>query len=241
MGFFKFEGYVLSACLSNNSGVPCILACLSNNLLAGALVPLATAANLREPFTDDEVSIFYRKIDNGSDLVMANPTNGDIFICGKDKILKKYEYPTDKFKGIDFKKAPNAPIQELNSHSIGTLCWGLSKEFKQFATGGKDGSIILRNFNNFATGNEIKAHTLFTGGVTALCFSNSRSTLYTAGGDGCFMSWTIGGKPNPNQPINLPAGAGEELAKMNEIERVPIDEIRLFHDILTEQFLAEQE
>ena len=73
-------------------------------------VPLATAANLREPFTDDEVSIFYRKIDNGSDLVMANPTNGDIFICGKDKILKKYEYPTDKFKGIDFKKAPNAPI-----------------------------------------------------------------------------------------------------------------------------------
>ena len=49
--------------------------------------------------------------------------------------------------------------------------------------------------------NEIKGHAIFSGGITALCFSRSRSTLYTAGGDGCFFAWTVGGKPNPSQPI----------------------------------------
>lgn len=54
---------------------------------------------------------------------------------------------------------------------------------------------------NFQKLGDIKAHAIFSGGVSALCFSNTRSTLYSAGGDGSFMAFKVGGKPNPNQPI----------------------------------------
>jgi len=84
---------------------------------------------------------------------MSNPTNGDIFVSGEDKLLKKYDYPTDLWGAIEFKKPPHAPTLELASHSIGTICWDFSKEFKQFATGGKDGSLILRNVNNISNAN----------------------------------------------------------------------------------------
>jgi hypothetical protein len=66
------------------------------------------------------------------------------------------------------------------------------------ATGGKDGKILLRHIGNIAqTPNPIKAHAIFNEGVTALCFSKTRSTLYSAGGDGSLFAWTVGGKPNP--------------------------------------------
>lgn len=42
--------------------------------------------------------------------------------------------------------------------------------------------------------NPIKAHSVISGGVTALCISKNRSTLYTAGGDGTIYTYTIGGK-----------------------------------------------
>jgi WD40 repeat protein len=99
------------------------------------------------------------------------------------------------------KKAPIPPVEELKSHDIGTTCWHLSSEVKFLVTGGKDGNFILRNLNNVAQSNEIKGHAIFSGGITALTFSNARSTLYTAGGDGAFFAWTVGGKPNPHHPV----------------------------------------
>jgi WD40 repeat protein len=70
------------------------------------------------------------------------------------------------------------------------------------ATGGKDGTLYVRHVNDIGkVPNPIKAHAIFTGGVTALCLSKSRTTLYSAGGDGSFMAWTIGGKPNSSQPV----------------------------------------
>lgn len=42
--------------------------------------------------------------------------------------------------------------------------------------------------------NPIKAHSVISGGVTALCISKTRSTLYSAGGDGTIFAYTIGGK-----------------------------------------------
>ena len=140
----------------------------------------------------------YRKVDRGSNLVMSSHSTGEIYVVGEDKILKQYDQPADLWAAIEFKKPPAAPVKEMPSHSIATTCWDVSKEFKQFATGGKDGVIMIRNVGKFETANEIRAHTLFTGGVTAIAFSNTRSTLYTAGGDGSFMAWTIGGKPNPS-------------------------------------------
>lgn len=82
---------------------------------------------------------------------------------------------------------------------------------------------------------------MFTGGVNAVAFSNTRSTLYSAGGDGSLMAWIIGGKPNPAQPVLLDDGLGEELTGMPEIERVSFDNIKLFQDILEDEFKKEQE
>jgi len=63
-------------------------------------------------------------------MVISNHTNGDVFVCGDDKLLKKYEFPTDKRAQLDLKRAPPAPMEELQSHAIGTTCWDISKEFK---------------------------------------------------------------------------------------------------------------
>jgi hypothetical protein len=64
---------------------------------------------------------------------------------------------------------------------------------------------------NFQQLGEIKAHAIFSGGVSALCFSNTRSTLYSAGGDGSFMAFKVGGKPNPPQPLEADASLGEAI------------------------------
>jgi hypothetical protein len=56
--------------------------------------------------------------------------------------------------------------------------------------------------------NPIKAHSIISGGVTALCISKTRSTLYSAGGDGAIFAYTIGGKQNPNQPIQADQNIG---------------------------------
>jgi hypothetical protein len=122
-----------------------ILAVLSNNLLAGAKAPLKESDNRRVPLSEEVCPILYRKIDRGSNLVMANSQNQDIFVSGVDKLLKQYKCPEDPWRKVEFRKPPPAPLQELNSHSIGTVCWDVSSAFKQFATAGKDGMVLLRN------------------------------------------------------------------------------------------------
>lgn len=147
LGYVKFTGFVESATFCIKEGKLRIVAILSNCLLAGATVPMGSAENRMEPFADDIADIKYRKIDKNSNLVISNHTNGDIFVSGEDRLLKKYDYPVDQLKHLDFKRAPPAPIEEFNSHSIGTTCFDVSKEFKRVVTGGKDGNLILRNMD----------------------------------------------------------------------------------------------
>lgn len=174
-----------------------------------------------DPIPENVINPVYRKIDRGMNLVMANIYNGDIFVTGEDKFLKKYEYPTESFSKIDFKKAPNAPLDELKSHDLATTSCDFSNEVKFMVTGGKDGNIIVRNMmqvaqnNNEVQGSEIKGHAIFSGGITALAFSRVRSTLYTAGGDGAFFAWTLGGKPNPTQPVQVGKGDLEPIDKID--------------------------
>ena len=178
----------------------------------------------------------YRKVDRGANLVITSSEKGEIYVTGEDKLFKRYEIPADHFNKIDFKKAPLPPAEEHKSHDIQTTCFHISNEVKFLATGGRDGNFILRNLTNIAQSNEIKGHAVYSGGVTALTFSNARSTLYTAGGDGAFFAWTVGGKPNPNHPIILEIVEGEELEKIEQIDDMPQSEIRPFREILEEQF-----
>ena len=164
--------------------------------------------------SEDLVHPVYRKIDKGGHIVITNIHNADTFVTGDDKLLKRYEFPLDHFSKLDFKKAPLPPVEELKAHDIGTTCWHLSDEVKFLVTGGRDGNFILRNLNNVAQSNEIKGHAVFSGGITALTFSNTRSTLYTAGGDGAFFAWTVGGKPNPHHPVQLEKQDVEAIDKI---------------------------
>ncbi len=45
-------------------------------------------------------------------MVIPNIYNGDIFVTGEDKLLKKYDFPADHFSKLDFKKAPMPPLDE---------------------------------------------------------------------------------------------------------------------------------
>lgn len=125
-----------------------VVVVLSNNLLGSATVPTKAASNRMIPLHADEANVLYRKIDKGSKLVITNEVTGDIFVTGEDRLLKKYEFPSEKIDQIDIKRAPVAPIEEHTSHPIGTTTYDVSKEFKFTATGGKDGSIYLRHNNN---------------------------------------------------------------------------------------------
>lgn len=55
------------------------------------------------------------------------------------------------------------------------------------------------------------------------------------------MCWTVGGKPNPAQPVNGDATIGLALNKMEKVERVPGSQIKLYKTILEEEFLAQAE
>lgn len=103
-----------------------------------------------EPLGEGVVKPLYRKVDRGISIIMSNVWNGDIYLCGEDRQLKKYEFPTEAFSKLDFKKAPPAPVEELKSHDLGTTCWDFSNEIKFMVTGGKDGNFTLRNMNYVA-------------------------------------------------------------------------------------------
>mmetsp|Transcript_22282 Transcript_22282/g.16738 ORF Transcript_22282/g.16738 Transcript_22282/m.16738 type:complete len:179 (+) Transcript_22282:660-1196(+) len=174
-----------------------------------------------DPISNDIIKPLYRKVDRGLNVIISNIYNGDIFAVGDDRMLKKYEFPTEQFSKLDFKKPPAAPLEELKSHDLGTTCWDFSNEIKFMVTGGKDGNFVLRNMNYVAQANDIKGHGIFSGGITALCFSKVRSTLYTAGGEGSLFAWSVGSKGNPNQPVSLQKGEIEDIDKIDSVEDSP--------------------
>jgi WD40 repeat protein len=206
-GFVTLEGYVNFSSFTAHDNKLKVVSVLSNSTLCAFTVPVddfiskKIVGNIKESLPEEVAHPVYRKIDKGATLVIPNIFTGDLYVTGEDKLLKKYEFPTDHISKLDMKKAPLPPIEEHKSHDIGTNCWHLSSEVKFLVTGGKDGNFILRNLTNIAQSNEIKGHAIFSGGITSLTFSNQRSILYTAGGDGAFFAWTVGNKPNPHHPI----------------------------------------
>ena len=71
-----------------------------------------------EPINEIFTKPLYRRIDKGMTILMSNIYNGDIFVSGEDKYLKKYEFPNETFAKLDFKKPPNPPAEELKSHDL---------------------------------------------------------------------------------------------------------------------------
>lgn len=241
LGYFNFPGRIVSACHAKVDGTLRLLALLHNNLLAIAFVPTSQAENPLEPIPEEDSRARFRIVDRGSALVMYCEATNAVLVSGRDKLLKQYKLPIDTLDKLEWRKAPEGPVEEMQSHAVATTCWQESKEFKFFVTGGKDGQIILRNVSDFGRMNQpIKAHGVASGGVTAICFSQARSTVYSAGGDGTVMAWTVGGKPNPPKPVAGDPSIGLALNNMDAVERVPGSQIKLYKQILTEELEQQQ-
>jgi WD40 repeat protein len=106
LAFIEFAAKVCSAAFCNENGATKVIVVLANNLLATSNVPTKAALNRMIPMPAEEAQILYRKIDKGSNLVISNENTGDIFVTGEDKLLKKYEFPSEKIEQIDIKRAP---------------------------------------------------------------------------------------------------------------------------------------
>jgi WD40 repeat protein len=204
-------------------------------------VSAGDAENTRESIPDEVSFPLYGKVDLKSYAITSDPESGDLYISNEDRFLKKYDLPNQKYNELSFDKPANPPIEEFKSHGIHTTCYDYSDEADFIATGGKDGSIILRNRKKLNQFSEIKGHAIFNGGVKALCFSKKRTTLYTAGGDGTFLIWAVGNNPNPNQAIE-PADffSSPDLSNILQIDNVADDSVKFFKDLLEEQFIESE-
>lgn len=108
-------------------------------------------------------------------------------------------------------------------------------------TGGKDGNVLLRRVSNPSEQpTNIKAHSVFSGGISAICVSQNKTTLYTAGGDGSIFSWNIGGKPT-TQAVTSNVSANAAIKKLPELMKVHGSQIKLYKQILKEEFEIKEE
>ena len=56
-------------------------------------IPDKEVENRMEPISEHITKPLYRKLDRGSNMVIGNVYNGDIFVTGEDKFLKKIRLP----------------------------------------------------------------------------------------------------------------------------------------------------
>jgi len=218
------------------------LLCLTeNSLLLSMRINTGGVENIRESIPEDVSFPLYNKVDLGCYSVNCDLESGDIYIVGDDRWLKKYDMPKMKYDEINFETPPKPPLEEFKSHGIGTNCFDFSSEADFIVSGGQDGALILRNRKKLNQLNEIKAHAIFNGGVTALCFSRVRTTLYSAGGDGTFLVWPVGSNPNPNQAIE-PADffSSPDLSNIPQVENTDDESVAFYKDLLEEQFLESE-
>jgi WD40 repeat protein len=141
----------------------------------------------------DQCPQYGRKIDPDLHLIAVDPTSGDIFLTGRDKILKKYKQPDELIIKMDLRiKVPGSiPIEELDGHALSTNCLLIAPNNALCASGGVDGSIFLRNLKTLSNVTEIKAHNYKSNGVSALTFSHNSYILYSGGKDGSLFLWEL--------------------------------------------------
>ena len=161
-----------------------IIGILENTCLFSVQVSPNDVENNRVPVPDSIANPMFKWIDPGSCAIICDSNTGDIFVIGEDWLFKKYELPNEAFNQLKWWTAPKDPVDEYFDHSVGFNCWDISDEQNYIATGGKDGIIKLRNWSRVSASEDIKAHAIHNGGVTALCFSKFWTIVYSAGGDG---------------------------------------------------------
>ena len=235
MWYFKAKSNLVDICWNNKNKDLRLVGLTDNYLLVSLKVMVGGVENIREPLPDDIWFPLYSKVDKGCYALCCDQ---EIYVVGDDRFLKTYDLPNEDYNSIDWRKSANPPIEEFKSHGIYTTCFDFSKEADFMVSGGKDGALILRNRKKLNQFSEIKGHSVFTGGVKSLWFSKKRTVLYSAGGDGSFLCWSVGQAPNPLQPIE-PADffSSPDLSNIPQVENTSDASVKYYKDLLEEQFL----
>ena len=71
-------------------------------------------------------------------------------------------------------KGPEDPLLEYEGHLLAANCWCISADFNYLISGGKDGTIKLRQTSNYGSSNNLKAHHIRAKGVLDLQSSSER-------------------------------------------------------------------
>ena len=174
-----------------------VLLVLVNYLLIVIVPPNPNGKYANLKLELDQCPQYGRKIDPDLYLIVVDPTNGDILLTGKDKILKKYKQPDELIIKMDLRiKVPGSiPLEELDGHPLPTNCLIISPNNSMCVTGGSDGSIFIRNLKMLSNVTEIKAHNYKSFGVSALTFSSNSYLLFSGGKDGSIFLWEL----NPHE------------------------------------------
>lgn len=195
-GYIKADGLVLSTSFEQHDGKLCALIILSNNLVEKHELPTSKYENRLEPMPDEVTMPAVRKIDRGSDMIVGNLYIKKHYVLGKDNHLKEYEhFPSDKFAKVNWNQAPVPPGKELPSHSLKTTCICYGGSGETLITGGRDGQLMVRSFadnDSMERPTRIQAHSIVSGGISAIGVNRSATYVYSAGVDGSICIYSIG-------------------------------------------------
>ena len=148
-GYIKADGLVMSTSFEQYQGKLCSLIVLSNNLVEKHELPAEKYENRLEPIPEEVTNPAVRKIDRGSNMIVGNVYIKKHYVLGKDNFLKEYEhFPSDKFSKVNWNMPPVPPGKELPSHALSTTCVCYGGNGETLVSGGKDGKILIRNFND---------------------------------------------------------------------------------------------
>ena len=121
-GYIKADGLILSTSFEKHDGKLCSLVVLSNNLVEKHELPTSKYENRLEPMPESSTNPAVRKIDSGSNLIVANVYLKRHYVLGKDNYMKEYEhFPSDKFKKVNWNMPPVPPGREFESHALSTV------------------------------------------------------------------------------------------------------------------------
>ena len=192
-------------------------------------LPTEKYENRLEPMPDDVTMPAVRKIDRGSDMIVGNVYIKKHYVLGKDNYLKEYEhFPSDKFAKVNWNMPPVPPGKELPSHALKTTCVCYGGSGETLISGGRDGKLMIRSFNDNDSMERpacIQAHSVISGGISAIGVNRSATYVYSAGADGSICIYSVGrGQPYPSQPIPFEnKNAAEAASKLPTVQALPYD------------------
>lgn len=170
-----------------------------------------------------------RKVDSDLNIIIHNPKSPDVWLTGKDKYLRHYPLPDEKFeKVIDNKYlAPETPLDEIKAHDLPVNC--AFQLGNTLITGAKDGTIHIRE--NKILRKEYRSHSFLKKGISAIYYAQQKGAIFVCGYDGSiFIFLTTEENIIPVDVIDY-LGTNLVLEGLDTVEPIKDQDIRNFKDI----------